>query len=194
MDTFEYAMVLVSIVVGLGVTHLLAGLGQAINRLQDQERPITIEPTYLLWVGFVFFYLIGFWWWEYKFSTADIVWSLDLYYFVIIYAVTLYLMTTILVPWQMQGVTSALEHLLSRRRWFFGLLLLATALDLIDTFLKGAAWGQRPGYIAFEAGIAAICICGIFSDSKRLHFTMAVVIFSWQLIYSLSDLTVLGSF
>ena len=67
MDTFEYAMVLVSIVIGLSVTHLLAGLGQAINRLRDRDRPITIEPTYLLWMGFVFWYLVGFWWWEYKF-------------------------------------------------------------------------------------------------------------------------------
>jgi hypothetical protein len=142
----------------------------------------------------MFLYLISFWWWEYKLNTLDIAWTLDLYYFVIIYAVTLYLMTTVLVPWQMQGVTSALDHLLGRRRWFFGLLLFATLLDFYDTFLKGADWGQRPSYIAYQIALVATCICGTYSDSKKLHLAMALVIFTWQNVYSLMDLNLLGSF
>ena len=194
MDTFEYAMVLVAVVIGLGLAHLLSGLGQAINRLQDSQQPIRIETAYLCWVGYMFLYLVQFWWWEYQFHTLGVVWSVYLYYFIITYAVIIYLLTTVLVPWQMQGVTSALDQLIAKRYWFFGLLLVATAIDIVDTFLKGADWGQRPGYIAFVTGQSLASVLGMLSENKRVHLAVALVMFSWQLIYSLVDLQVLGAF
>jgi hypothetical protein len=194
MGTFEYAMVLVSIVIGLGVTHLLSGIGQSIHRLGSSESPIKLEPTYLFWVGFVFIYLVSFWWWEYKFSVLDIVWSLDLYYFIILYAVVFYLITTVLVPWQMQGISSALEHFMHKRAWFFGLLIVAVSFDIVDTFLKGTDWGLRQSYVVFVIAQVAVYVTAIWSTSRKLHLVMAGTMFSWQLIYSILDLEVLGAF
>ncbi len=38
MDQFEYVMVLVSIIIGLGIAHILLGLGGIIDRVADRNR------------------------------------------------------------------------------------------------------------------------------------------------------------
>lgn len=50
MDQFEYVMALVSVVVGLGLTHILSALGAGVHRLRGHGAPIKLEPIYLLWV------------------------------------------------------------------------------------------------------------------------------------------------
>jgi len=54
MSSFEYAMVLVSIIVGLGITHILSSLGSAVHRIRGHGRPLRVELNYLVWIGFMF--------------------------------------------------------------------------------------------------------------------------------------------
>ena len=60
MDIFEYVAVLTSIIIGLGITHLLRGVAGLIQH-PDQHR---IYWVHLVWVGYLFFTLIFWWWWE----------------------------------------------------------------------------------------------------------------------------------
>jgi len=50
MSEFEYLAVLVSLVLGLGITHLLTGVGRMIHR-RDEFR---VDAAHLLWTGAVF--------------------------------------------------------------------------------------------------------------------------------------------
>ena len=68
MSTFEYAMVLISIIVGLGITHILSNLGTAVHRLRHHGPAIRLESNYLAWIAFVFSWLVNIWWWEFKWS------------------------------------------------------------------------------------------------------------------------------
>ena len=68
MSTFEYAMVLISIIIGLGITHILSSLGSAVHRLQHHGRSLRIEINYLVWVAFIFTWLVQFWWWRFRWS------------------------------------------------------------------------------------------------------------------------------
>ena len=91
MGTFEYVMALVSIVVGLGLTHILKALGAAIHRLKKHDEPVRLEAVYLLWIAFVLIWLVSFWWWEFKFKTIDLQWTFESYLFVLFYAIVLFL-------------------------------------------------------------------------------------------------------
>ena len=86
MGSFEYVMALISIVIGLAITHILAGLGAMAHRLRGHSAPIKLDLVYLLWVGTTFIWLVTFWWWEYKFQEIGFVWTLSAYLFVILYA------------------------------------------------------------------------------------------------------------
>ncbi len=68
MSPFEYVMVLVSIVVGLAITHLLTAVAAGVHRLRGHGEPLTLDPVYLLWVGYVLVWLISFWWYEFNFQ------------------------------------------------------------------------------------------------------------------------------
>lgn len=147
MSAFEYVMVLVSIVIGLAITHLLVAFSAAIHRLRGHGDPIRLEPVYLLWIGFVLIWLVSFWWWEFKLQDVGIQWSYGIYLFIVAYAVSLFLLAAILVPKGMEGVNDSYEFFMEGRKWYFGALLFVLGLDVMDTFLKGFDWGIRPAVL-----------------------------------------------
>ena len=190
MESFQHVMALVSVVIGLAIAHILSALGQAIQRFMGSGRSIRLDLAFLFWIGFMFIYLVGFWWWEYRFSEIE-QWTMGLYLFVLGYAVLLFLVTVILVPFQMEGVDDTRQHFYSVRRWFFGLLLAVNLVDFIDTFLKGVDWGLRISYLAFFVALTVVCVAGLISRSTKLHIAMAFLMFSWQIVYIFQDLGVL---
>jgi hypothetical protein len=192
MEAFEYVMVLVSIIVGLAITHILAALGAAIHRLRGHGPPIRLGATYLIWVGFLFTWLVSFWWWEFKFQSIDVEWSFGLYLFIIGYAIWLFLLSVVLVPERMEGVSDAFDYLMDGRAWFFGGLLGAVAIDTADSFLKGSEWGMRPVFWAQSAVYVAACVVGIMTTRRRWQLAAAVAAFVAQIVYMFGTVGILG--
>jgi uncharacterized membrane protein (GlpM family) len=58
MTAFEYLAVLVSLVLGLGVTHILAGIGRTIHRRTD----VRTDAVHSLWTLAAFLILVLTWW------------------------------------------------------------------------------------------------------------------------------------
>ena len=155
MSPFEYAMVLISIIVGLGVTHILSSLGSAVHRLRHHGSPIHLEITYLTWVGFIFVWLVHFWWFEFKWSELAPEFGVGLFFFLVLYAVSLFTLAVILVPHRLSVVDDSWEYFLSIRPWFYGGLLVVNAIDLADTFMKGVEWGSRLSFLSHWTAITA---------------------------------------
>jgi hypothetical protein len=193
VEPFEYVMVLVSIVIGLAITHILSAFGSAVHRLRGHGASIRLEPVYLLWVGFVFIWLVSFWWWEFKFQDLDVEWSFGLYLFIVSYAMWLFALAVVLVPEDMEGMRDSFEYFLEGRHWFFGALLIAIGLDIADTFFKGADWGVRPAFLAQTTALVAVCIIGMSSARRRVHLAAAAVGFGVQMIYMFREVGILGS-
>jgi hypothetical protein len=186
-------MVLVSIVIGLAITHILTALAAAIHRLQGHGEPLRLDPVYLLWIGYVLTWLVSFWWWEFKFQELADEWSFGLYLFIIMYAVILFLLAAILVPHRMAGIRYSYQYFMEGRRWFFGASLVAIGMDVIDSFLKSAEWGMRPEFLVQTILFASAAIVGIVSNRRAAQLGAAIVAFAVQLIYMFSEVGVLGS-
>jgi hypothetical protein len=193
MGSFEYVMVLVSIVIGLAVTHLLNGLAGAVHRIRGHGEPLRLEAVYLLWVGFVLTWLISFWWWEFKFQEIEGEWSFGLYLFVISYAVALFLLAAVLVPNRMAGVVDSYSYFMDGRKWFFWGVLVVIGLDTVDSFLKGTEWGLRPFYL-FQSGVlVSAALAGLISRRRVVQLAAAIAAFTVQLVYMFREVGVLGS-
>ncbi len=136
MDRFTYVMVLISIIMGLGITHVLIGVSGLIDRRASGHR-IRIGWAYSFWLAFIFTWMIQFWWWEFRFSEFVSEWTIGLYYFLISYSICLFLLAGILVPRTWEGVDDLDSFLLSRRKWFYSIIALASLLDITDSLLKG---------------------------------------------------------
>jgi hypothetical protein len=178
MTTFEYVVVLVSIVVGLGLAHLLHGVG----RLISQPLRWKIYWVHLVWAFSTFLFLVHFWWWEFQMSTVE-VWTPRLYMFLILYAVLLFLVCVILFPDDFPDGSDYREYFYGRRRWFFGLWLAILSVDTIDTMLKGGEYvADLPiSYWKYQACGVVIVTIAMVTRNARFHAAFAVLYMFIQL-------------
>lgn len=193
MTAFEYIMVLVSIIIALAIAHLLTAIAAAVHRIRGQGEPIELEAVYILWIGFVLEWLISFWWWEFKFQELVDEWSFGLYLFVIGYAISLFMLATILVPNRMKGVIRSYDYFMQGRKWFFSALILVQAIDIADTFLKGNEWGMRPSVLITYGIIITVAITGLLFERRSIQLGAVVIAFTTQSVYTFEELGILGS-
>lgn len=189
---FDYVMALVSIIVGLGITHVLSAFGSAVHRLRGHGTPIQLEPVYLVWAAFVMLWMVSFWWWEFKFKDLGTQWTYGLYLFVILYAIVLYLLAVILVPKDMEGVDDSYAYFMSGRRWFFWTFLAANAVDMVDSLIKSVDWALRPTYIVGLATFALGAVVGIRAERRSIQLGLAIVMLACQLFLTWGPLDILG--
>lgn len=192
MSPFEYVMVLVSIIIGLAITHVLTALSAAVHRLRGHGPPLRLEAVYLLWISFVLIWLISFWWWEFRFQELATQWPFGLYLFIVGYSVALFLLATVLVPHRMEGIKDSYDYFMEGRKWFFGGLLAVNGIDVIDTFLKGTEWGLRPVLWIQTSVYVVASIVGIITTRRSVQVACAGAAFVTQLWYMFHEIGVLS--
>ena len=131
MDLYSQVRVLFSILLGLGVSHLLRGLARIVQHPKEYQ----VYWVHLVWSLFLFLYLIHFWWWEFRLRQV-MEWTFPRYFFVALYATLLYMLCTLLFPEEMGDYKGFDEYFYSRRSWIFSFMALLFVADVGDTLLK----------------------------------------------------------
>lgn len=171
MSQQEYLSVLVSIIVGLGVSHLLAGVG----RMVLARRLVRVYWASLAWTVLVFLAHVQ-WWWSTIHSGENLAANFFAFVFFLLAPVGLYLLAVLVLPDfdDLTGPVSLRDHYFDNHRWFFGL---GAALPLLNSLrnilVEGAPlWNEdRP----FELGGALVMLSGAVIRSPRYHAALAVV-------------------
>jgi hypothetical protein len=140
MELYLHIRVVVSILVGFSLTHLLRGVARIVQHPGREK----VYWVHLVWVGFMFIYLITFWWWEFRLEQIP-TWTLPLYVFVILYGVLLYLLCALLFPDDVKEYNGYRDYFYSRKGWFFGVLAALWIVDFYDTVIKGPSRLQAVG-------------------------------------------------
>jgi hypothetical protein len=188
MEMFNYVMVLASVIIGLGITHLLQGVGGLVQHPHREK----IYWVHVLWVAAIFLRAIFWWWFEFELSkTAEWTFALDL--FVLGYAVLIYLWCALLFPRDLAGYEGFKDYFYSRKAWFFGLLLAGQAVDVADTLFKGMAHFRSlgPAYPIGIATLSVLFVIAILTRSECYHRAFAVfavvylVGFPWVRFYTM---------
>ena len=102
MSSFEFIAALMSIIIGLGVTNLLAGAGRAFYR--RKENPL--DEVHIVLTIATLLLLVLQWWVTFKWNT-EVTWSFDMFLVLIVWTVTLYMLTVFLYP---PDLSEAEEH------------------------------------------------------------------------------------
>lgn len=177
-ELFPHIRIVMGTVVGLGITRLLmtiAGLVQHPHRAK-------LSALHLLWIGSILTELVLFWWWEFALFQLEH-WTFGVALFIIIYAVTLFLLAALLSPDNITEYDGYEDFFLKRRYWFFGLFGVTFVFDAIDTFLKGAAYWERFGlsYAIQVPGGLLLCLFALRSTDRRVHLGIVLVHLAYQL-------------
>jgi hypothetical protein len=181
-EAFPHIRIVMGMVVGLGVTRLLAGVARIIQH-PSQYR---LYHVHLAWVASVLLMLVHFWWWEFGlFGVRD--WTFGIYLFIIAYAVLLFLLAALLFPDSMLDYASYEDFFISRRAWFFGVMAGTYLFDILDTLIKGEAHFERFGieYLIRTPVFIALSIAAAFISNRWFQiafvgFTLAYQV-SWIL-------------
>lgn len=171
-DTFIHIRVLVGVVLGLGLTRMLTGVGKFIQH--PGHKPL--YATHLVWVPVVILDVIHFWWFELGLARIQ-PWPFELFVFVLFYAFLFYLMATLLIPDNIGEYANYEDYFISRRRWFFGLLAATVPVDLIDTLVKGPAYFRSLG-VEYPIRLAVVLILSgvaAWTKNRRFHLAFALI-------------------
>lgn len=179
MSSFEFIVTLMSIIVGLGVTNLLAGAGRAFYRRQknpmDEVQVVLTAATLLL--------LVLQWWVTFKWNT-DVKWSFDEFLVLIVWTIALYLLTVFLYPPDLSQEEEHQARFERNRAGYYSTFIVMCLLDIVQTAIRGELW--RPiWYVPFVGHYTVIAAGGLVARRRGYDRFFAWYLFITLLIWAL---------
>ncbi|MFZ6000463.1 MAG: hypothetical protein ACOYW3_08115 [Bacteroidota bacterium] len=171
MTPFEYVSVLISIVLGLGITQIVTGVADLIHHWVR----VKFFWPHLLIVFLVFFLHLQEWWLLYSLKDHG-EWRLSIFLFTILYPIFLFIMARILFP---SDFTSPMLDLrdfyFANYRKFFLIISILALLSIIDNvFIQQRAWGGQLFQIVLL--VSMIVISARKFESITLHKVVAILL------------------
>jgi hypothetical protein len=164
VDTFGYLSVLLSIIVGLGLTQMLTAGGRLIrhrNRVRADWLP-------LLWAAVLVVVYVQVWWSMFGLR-LHASWSFAEFLIVLLQAAALYMMAAVALPEEAgeTGVDLAVYYD-EQHQWFFGFFLAALVTSVVKDVVIG---GRLPSGVnlGFHLFFAVAALLGIVSRSRRVQ-------------------------
>ena len=171
MTPFEYVTVLISIILGLGITQIVSGLADIIHTWSH----VKLYWPHLMWTVFVFFLHIQEWWVLYEMRSI-MIWMLPTFLFTILYPINLFILARILFQSEHSHASTDYKAFYYENfRKFFLWAVILIVLSIADNLLfNGYTWLDQPVQFIMLAGMAFL----IYKKPKQewVHKTVVVVL------------------
>jgi len=177
-DAFSYLSVLLSIIIGLGMSHLL---GAMVRLIHNRSRTALYWPS-IVWAGNLFLLLTLVWWADFNLTRHEH-WTFPIFLCTLSVPAAIYAASGLVLP--ASEVETAADMRLAydeNRRWFFSLIFLAIALSFVQTYLLD-------GRIALDvdaqlkACILVVTLVPIFTKANIIAKIVAAINLAWVLAY-----------
>jgi len=190
MGAFEYLSVLISIILALGMTRVLPGVGEMLQARSRRH----IYWVHAIWIVNLFLYLVVAWWIFYRWRNQQ-PWTFFLFVFVLISPTILYLAALLLFPRE-GDVDLAMDyktHYYANLRAFFILFGLFTPVDIVDSLLKGVPHFLTLGPASFISSVLyfAGLLTAAITRNERYHqffavfFLIQTIVISFAIFHTL---------
>ena len=175
MDTFNYISVMISIILGVGITQLFAGIG---NILQIRHR-VRQYWLFSLWVLVLIIINMHMWWslWAFR---ESVTWNYAMFLYVLIGPAGLVIAGHILIPGEFyvdvaKGKFDLKQHYFDISRLFFGII----AGVIVWAMFLEPVLGVRPFLVGFRIvqaiGFAAVTSCAV-SKNTMVHTVASFIL------------------
>ena len=168
---FEYLGVLIAVILGLSLTHLLRGLSKLIHMRR------TIKPYWvqIVWTVNILVYVLAIWWGMFWWNKLES-WSIEEFFAIAAYCSVLFMLSSMLYPPEFLNDLDFKDYFFTNKSWFFGILILATLLDVPETLAKGFTHLRDVPlqYAIYIPTVLVICVIGLFSKSRRVHGVLCI--------------------
>ena len=162
MEAFGYLSVLLSIILGLGLTQILTATGRLIRH---RER-VRVHWLPLLWAAVLLLIYVQAWWAMYGLRLRHD-WSFLGFGAVLAQTAMLYLMAAVALPEQVEVTGEDLAaHFDRHHRWFFVFFLATLVVSVTKDVILDGHLPERSN-LAFHLALGAGCVAGIVLRSRR---------------------------
>jgi hypothetical protein len=188
MSSFEFISILMSIVVGLGVTNLLAGVGRAFYRrkqtpMDEVHIVLTLATLLLLSLN---------WWVAFKWNT-NVLWSFDKFLVLIVWTIALYMLTTFLYPPDLSEEEESRNRFEANRSGYYSAFIAFCSMDIVQTALRSGLL-DPVWYLPFVGHFLMLGAAGLIVRRRGYDRFFAwyqlIVLLIWSLVvrrYLVSD-------
>lgn len=178
MTDFEYLSVLVSIILGLGITNILGGFGAIVR---NRQRTKLYSPVLVTMVT-LFLIHVQTWWTMFNLRGVRH-WTIVEFFEILMQPTFLYLASAMLVPdFSGSEPVDLRAQYHGERRWFFGCLLVLIFFSLLRPVILSGRLTSVDDLIGHGVFLAAIVI-GISTDSDRVHQIVAPFMLAFFVVY-----------
>jgi hypothetical protein len=168
---FDYFGVLISVILGMGLTHLLKGLAKLIH----SGREIRLYWVHVVWTANVLIFVLAIWWGMYWWRGLQN-WTFEWFFFISLYSTALYMWASLLYPPEFGQGLDFEEHFFEKKSWFFGIQTMMILMDIPETVEKSVL-NLRPipeQYFALIPVLLLISIVGLATNNRRVHAGLSV--------------------
>lgn len=188
MSSFEFISILMSIVIGLGLTNLLAGVGRAFYR----RKQTPMDEVHLVLTAATLLILALNWWVAFKWNT-NVVWSFDKFLVLIVWTIALYLLTTFLYPPDLSEEEERRNQFEKNRTGYYSAFIGFCLMDIVQTALRSGLFDPA-WYLPFVAQYAILAAGGLIVRKRGYDRFFAwyqlITLLTWSLVvrrYLVSD-------
>ncbi len=188
MTPFEYVSVLISIILGLGISQLVTGVADMVH----QWERIKLYWPHMLWIGFIFFLHIQDWWSLYDLRNLT-AWKLHTFLFTILYPINLFILARILFPFGSvdHGTDFKNFYFLNFRRIFVWAIFSVVLSILDNLFLSNLSLVEQPLQLLLLAFLLFITIRNY--QQEWIHKLIVLLLSGMLLISMISHEWTIGS-
>ena len=168
MDDFAHLSVLISIVLGLGITNLLTGLARVI---QMRDRVKVYWPT-LMWAFTLLLVHVQTWWTMFGLRAIE-TWTFQVFAVTLMQPILLFFLSALALPdFDRDEALDLRANYFAQTRWFFGILVVLVFDSLVRTIL---IFGRLPdpADLLFHVGFIIGSSGGAISVNETLHKVLA---------------------
>jgi hypothetical protein len=167
VDEFSYLSVLISIILGLGMTQLLSGFARWI----EQRETFRAYGPAMAWAAMLLLVHIQGWWSMFGMRHHRD-WTFLQFGIVLLQPITLFLMAALVLPGANSPELDLRRNYFAQRRWLFGLML---ALLIISVAKDVALNGELPesANVAFHAFLFVMAAIGVATENETYHRVFA---------------------
>jgi hypothetical protein len=176
MSPFEYVIVLVSIILGLGITTLLTGVADWIKH----RASALLYPPYLIWILIVFILHLHEWWESYSYRSIT-EWPLLTFLVFLLYPINLYVLAHLLFPADHQQDYTARDFY--RKNWprlFTCALFLPIISIAQNVFISGYGWDTQIVQIIVFLSLLSVTI--IRARHEVVHYMVAILFLAVMIV------------
>lgn len=175
-DAFNYLAVLLSIIIGLGMTQVLTATG----RLIRHRAVVRFYWPAMVWAGLLLLVYVQSWWAMFGLRGLPH-WRFIDFLIVLTQTITLYMMAAVALPETVgDEIVDLREHYRTQHAWFFGFFLATLVVSVLKDVITAGALPSAAN-LAFHGAFAAIGTAAMISrrDSvDRIVASMAAIAFA----------------